>query len=267
MSTFHAIHGVDRNELRFCQVCVVTVVGSEHELYLTALIIIRHPFRRTVARSNLPPSWIVHAWNPDDGSTLLYRRALLWLSLKRLNRCHVRSNRRSSVFDRREDCGDPRRRTWRAPMMRRSAVSSSLQELITASSLRRYSARNWRLGLLGAAIWAPADSLPMNGLAAGVSGGISKSLEFSSTRSTIVWRSASTSFQSRPAYQRWEKGATRNSDPVTTSLRSMIAVAQALGVGFHDLLPSDPPDLLTREAFDRPPSSCLLPLVSPCGEI
>lgn len=47
----------------------------------------------------------------------------------------------------------------------------------------------------------------------------------------------------RYTYQRLEKGTTRNGDPVNPTLRSLIAIAQALRVGLHDLIPDELPDL------------------------
>lgn len=50
----------------------------------------------------------------------------------------------------------------------------------------------------------------------------------------------------RYTYQKYEKGESRPGRAANPKLRSLMAVAQVLGVSLGDLLPTDPPDLRSR---------------------
>lgn len=51
---------------------------------------------------------------------------------------------------------------------------------------------------------------------------------------------------SRYTYQKYEQGVSRPGSPANPSVRSLMAIAQALGVPLGEILPADPPDLLAR---------------------
>lgn len=51
---------------------------------------------------------------------------------------------------------------------------------------------------------------------------------------------------SRYTYQKYEKGESRPGMPANPSLRSLFAIAQALGVGLDAILPGGVPDLRSR---------------------
>ncbi|WP_123539824.1 helix-turn-helix domain-containing protein [Plantibacter flavus] len=50
----------------------------------------------------------------------------------------------------------------------------------------------------------------------------------------------------RYTYQKYEKGESRPGSPINPTLRSLLAIAQVLGVELSALLPADVPDLGTR---------------------
>ncbi|MDD9152590.1 helix-turn-helix transcriptional regulator [Plantibacter flavus] len=50
----------------------------------------------------------------------------------------------------------------------------------------------------------------------------------------------------RYTYQKYEKGESRPGEPINPTLRSLLAIAQVLGVELSVLLPASPPDLRTR---------------------
>lgn len=51
---------------------------------------------------------------------------------------------------------------------------------------------------------------------------------------------------SRYTYQKYEKGESRPGTPANPSVRSLMAISQALGLELEDLLPDDRPDLTAR---------------------
>lgn len=51
---------------------------------------------------------------------------------------------------------------------------------------------------------------------------------------------------SRYTYQKLEKGESRPGTPANPTVRTLLAVAQVLGVGLADILPRDAPDLSVR---------------------
>lgn len=51
---------------------------------------------------------------------------------------------------------------------------------------------------------------------------------------------------SRYTYQKYEKGESRPGAPANPSIRSLMAIAQTLGLELVDLLPDHPPDLTAR---------------------
>ncbi|MFL0564620.1 helix-turn-helix domain-containing protein [Microbacterium sp. 179-I 1D1 NHS] len=51
---------------------------------------------------------------------------------------------------------------------------------------------------------------------------------------------------SRYTYQKLEKGESRPGTPANPSVRTLLAVAQVLGVGLAEILPGDAPDLSVR---------------------
>ncbi|MCE0508978.1 helix-turn-helix transcriptional regulator [Microbacterium sp. KKR3/1] len=50
----------------------------------------------------------------------------------------------------------------------------------------------------------------------------------------------------RYTYQKYEKGESRPGYSANPTLRTLLALAQVLGVGLVDLIPGDPPDLRSR---------------------
>lgn len=50
----------------------------------------------------------------------------------------------------------------------------------------------------------------------------------------------------RYTYQKYEKGESRPGHPANPTLRTLLALAQVLGVALHDLIPDDAPDLRSR---------------------
>lgn len=51
---------------------------------------------------------------------------------------------------------------------------------------------------------------------------------------------------SRYTYQKFEKGESRPGSPANPSVRSLLAISQALEADLSDLLPPSPPDLTAR---------------------
>lgn len=51
---------------------------------------------------------------------------------------------------------------------------------------------------------------------------------------------------SRYTYQKLEKGESRPGTPANPTVRTLLAVAQVLGVGLAEILPGDAPDLSVR---------------------
>ena len=51
---------------------------------------------------------------------------------------------------------------------------------------------------------------------------------------------------SRYTYQKLEKGESRPGTPANPTVRTLLAVAQVLGVGLAEILPGDAPDLRVR---------------------
>lgn len=51
---------------------------------------------------------------------------------------------------------------------------------------------------------------------------------------------------SRYTYQKLEKGESRPGTPANPTVKTLLAVAQVLGVGLADILPEDVPDLSVR---------------------
>jgi len=51
---------------------------------------------------------------------------------------------------------------------------------------------------------------------------------------------------SRFTYQKYEQGETGRGGPANPPLRTLLALSQVLEVDLEDLLPTDPPDLLTH---------------------
>lgn len=51
---------------------------------------------------------------------------------------------------------------------------------------------------------------------------------------------------SRYTYQKLEKGESRPGTPANPTVRTLLAVAQVLGVGLAEILPRDAPDLSVR---------------------
>lgn len=51
---------------------------------------------------------------------------------------------------------------------------------------------------------------------------------------------------SRYTYQKFEKGESRPGMPANPSIRSLMAIAQALDVDLQSVLPPNPPDLTAR---------------------
>lgn len=51
---------------------------------------------------------------------------------------------------------------------------------------------------------------------------------------------------SRYTYQKYESGLSRPDLPANPSIRSLLAIAQVLGVSLHDLVPMEVPDLTAR---------------------
>lgn len=51
---------------------------------------------------------------------------------------------------------------------------------------------------------------------------------------------------SRYTYQKLEKGESRPGTPANPTVRTLLAVAQVLGIGLAEILPGDAPDLSVR---------------------
>lgn len=62
------------------------------------------------------------------------------------------------------------------------------------------------------------------------------------TQEDVAYRAGLT----RYTYQKYEKGESRPGHPANPTLRTLLALAQVLGVTLTDLIPGDAPDLRSR---------------------